>query len=380
MNKKYDLIVVGGGIIGSSIAFQQTKLGRKVLILDKNKLSSEASSAAAGMLGAQAEIDENLAMLKLALKSRRMFPTLIQELEELTGIHIGLVNKGMIKVAQNEKEITLLQEQVQFHREWDSGVRWLDGHTLKQHEPFLSSHLSGGMLIPNDGQLQAPQLSQAFAKAAMAKGADVIEFCEVEKLLYNQLSVEGVKTSVGTFTAANVAVTSGAWAGKLLEETGISLDIYPVKGECFSVIPSRPLINATIFSDQGCYIVPKRDGRMIIGATSCLNSFDKNVSLKGISALSKKALSLVPDIGNASWEKAWAGIRPQTGDGLPYIGIHPSIEGLYIAAGHYRNGILLSPITGKIVSDLIENSVTDEESKLYEAFRVNRTNQRISTS
>jgi glycine oxidase len=380
MNKRYDLIVVGGGIIGSSIAFQQSKLGRKVLILDKNKLSAEASSAAAGMLGAQAEIDENLAMLKLALKSRKMFPALIQELEELTGIHIGLVNKGMIKVACNETEIHFLQEQVQFHQKWDAEVRWLDGDALKQHEPSLSPNILGGMLIPNDGQLQAPQLSQAFANAALSKGADVIEFCEVEKILFNQEHVEGVKTPQGTFTAGNIAITSGAWAGKLLAETGVSLGIFPVKGECFSVIPSRPLITSTIFSEQGCYIVPKKDGRMIIGATNYVNSFDKNVSLKGISALSKKALSLVPDIGKASWEKAWAGIRPQTGDGLPYIGGHPSIEGLYIAAGHYRNGILLSPVTGKIVSDMIENSVMDEESKLYEAFRVNRNKQRISTS
>lgn len=378
MKKNYDLIIIGGGIIGSSIAYQQSKAGKSVLILEKNELGSEASSAAAGMLGAQAEIDENEAMLKLAMISRRMFPSLIQELEELSGIQIGLVNKGMLKVARSPQDSQMLKKQVEFHCKWDPAVRWLDKEELLIQESALSHEMQGGMYIPNDGQLMAPSLSQAFAKGALAKGAAAIEYCEVESLLMKSQSISGVETSQGRFYASTVALTTGAWAPKLLKQTGISLDIFPVKGECLSVIPSRPLINSTIFSEQGCYLVPKKDGSIIIGATSYKNNYDKSVSLKGIASLSEKALSLIPQLQHARWGKAWSGIRPKTGDGLPYIGEHPSCQGLFIAAGHYRNGILLSPVTGKMVSDMIEKQVTEEERNLYDSFKVDRKSNKIA--
>jgi glycine oxidase len=372
MNNVYDVIVVGGGIIGSSVAYQQSKIGRKVLIIEKNQLSCEASSAAAGMLGAQAEIDESQDLLRLALQSRTMFPELIHELETLTGIHAGFVNKGMIKVAQHPDEIHFLKKQVQYHTEWDPEVKWLETEELLQQESALSEELAGGMFIPNDGQVMAPQLALAFAYGAKAKEADILEYCEVEDILSRDHRIEGVKTSQGSFFASTVVAANGAWAAKLMNMTGISLEIIPVKGECFSVIPARPLIQSTIFSERGCYAVPKKDGRIIVGATSHPHNMDKTVSLKGLSSLMEMATALIPGIKEAKWEKAWAGIRPQTGDGLPYIGPHPEYKGLFLAAGHYRNGILLSPITGKMVSDLIENMVTEEERSLYESFKINR--------
>ncbi|EDL65535.1 glycine oxidase ThiO [Bacillus sp. SG-1] len=372
MNNFYDVIIVGGGIIGSSVAYQQSKQGKKVVILEKGKPGCEASSAAAGMLGAQAEIDESDSLLKLALKSRSMFPVLIKELEELTGVHTGLINKGMLKVAESTGDVENLKTQVDYHTGWDPEVTWLTQGELLKQESALSHNLAGGMFIPNDGQVMAPQLSQAFLQGAAAYGADIFEYSEVEDVLYKGQRINGVKTSQGNFYAETVVITNGAWAGKLIKKTGISLDIIPVKGECFSVIPLKPLIRSTVFSDKGCYIVPKKDGRLIVGATSYLNSFDKSVSLEGISRLLEKAISLIPDIQYAKWEKAWAGIRPQSGDGLPYIGPHPECRGLFIAAGHYRNGILLSPITGKMISDMIDNQATGEELKLYESFKIDR--------
>ncbi|TYR75129.1 glycine oxidase ThiO [Rossellomorea vietnamensis] len=372
MNKVYDVIVAGGGIIGSSIAYQQAKLGKKVLIIDRHSVGAEASSAAAGMLGAQAEIHENAAMLQLALKSRSMFPQLLQELEDWTGINAGLVNKGMIKIAQSSGEAAHLQKQVHYHAGWDPEVKWLSGKEMLQQEPALSTKLEGGMLIPNDGQVMAPQLSKAFAQGAAAHGADIIEFCEVENIMFKDQRVKGCETSQGKFSSDQLVITTGAWAGELLKKTGLSLPVSPVKGECFSVVPSHHIIQSTVFSEGGCYIVPKKDGRLIVGATTLVNRWDKDVSLKGVSSLSQKAIDLLPDIKYAKWEKAWAGIRPQTGDGLPYIGPHPAYEGLYIAAGHYRNGILLSPITGKMISDMIERKVPEKEEALYQSFKVDR--------
>jgi glycine oxidase len=372
MKKVYDVIIIGGGVIGSSIAYSQAKCGKKVLVLEKNRLISEASSAAAGMLGAQAEIDEHISMLKLALKSRAMFPSLIRELEECTGVDIGLVNKGMIKVAETEGEVVNLKKQISFHRDWDQAVKWLTIEELLEKEALLSPSLLGGMYIPNDGQLIAPRLSLSFAKAAMKYGTDFLEYSEVVDFLIENDCMQGVVTATDTFHTDNVVVTTGAWTSQLLAKANIEMDVYPVKGECFSVIPRVPLISSTVFSELGCYIVPKKDGRVIVGATSYCNTFDKTVSLQGLSQLMERAGFLLPEIGSAKWEKSWAGIRPQTGDGLPYIGAHPNYKGLYIAAGHYRNGILLSPITGKMVSDMINDAVTEEDRSLYHTFRVDR--------
>ncbi|MCA1035533.1 MULTISPECIES: glycine oxidase ThiO [Bacillus] len=372
MKKVYDVIIAGGGIIGCSIAYQQAKLGKQVLILEKRELCSEASSAAAGMLGAQAEIDENLSMLKLALKSRAMFPDIIQELEDLTGISIGLVNEGMIKIAWDDTEAEVLQKQVRFHEEWDGQVRWMDQGEICEREPHLSRGLAGGMLIPNDGQLIAPNLARAFAVGAMARGAVVLEGTEIEDFIFDKESVEGVMTSKGSFYGETVIAAAGAWTGKLLKKADLELPIFPVKGECLSVIPEGPLIRSTIFSDSGGYLVPKKDGRLIIGATSYENEFNPSVSFGGVRMLAERAYKLLPQLASARWEKAWAGIRPQTGDGLPYIGWHPAYKGLFIAAGHYRNGILLSPITGKMVSDSIEGTAAAEDKELYREFEIER--------
>lgn len=147
-------------------------------------------------------------------------------------------------------------------------------------------------------------------------------------------------------------MTSGAWTARLLRNLGVRLPVYPVKGELFSVLSRRPLLNATLFS-EGCYIVPKKGGRIIVGATMCEHSYDRFVSFEGIRMLMEKAKRLLPSIAEAEWETAWAGLRPQTPDGLPYMGEHPEIRGLYAAAGHFRNGILLSPLTGKWMADLV---------------------------
>src|SRR5690606_10119481 len=154
-------------------------------------------------------------------------------------------------------------------------------------------------------------------------------------------------------------VAGGAWSGHILQQAGVELDVYPVKGECLSVKTSQPIVEKTIFS-HGCYFVPKVGGRTIIGATMKANTFNEDVSIEGIYNLLDRAKKIIPSIVESRWEKTWAGIRPQTGDGLPYLGEHPEIKGLFIATGHFRNGILLSPITGVLIADLVQGRYVSE--------------------
>ncbi|RAK19445.1 glycine oxidase [Anoxybacillus vitaminiphilus] len=369
MNKIYDVVIVGGGVIGCSIAFQLAKRGLCVIVLEKERIANEASSAAAGMLGAQSEFSGDSPMIPLALKSREMFSELAAELKELTGMDIGFIQKGLVKLAFTEHELNELQQQYQFWRTRDASVRWLTAKELCELEPNVTEDISGAMYIPNDGQVDAADLSHALAKAAAIYGAEIREYTEVYSLLLRNDQACGVVTNSGTIYGNTVVVAAGAWSAHLLKQTGIELNMYPVKGECFSVVTEQPLLQATMFAKNGCYIVPKRGNRLLIGATSTPNTFNKHVSVQGVYSLLERAQQMMPKLAEAKWEKMWAGIRPQTGDGLPYIGEHPRCSGLWVAAGHYRNGILLSPVTGVLLADFIIKEKTDIDISSFSLIR-----------
>ncbi|MBM7702717.1 glycine oxidase ThiO [Metabacillus iocasae] len=370
MNNYYDVLVIGGGIIGCSTAYQLAKQGVKVAIVERNQIGCEASSAAAGILGAQAEIDEEGPLLSLAIKSRAMFPTLVEELKEKTGIDVELIQKGLLKVAMSEEEASKLQKRVKEHHQWNENVKWITNKDVQELENGLSSATYGAIHIPDDGQLAPDKLTKAFALAAVQEGAQVHGFCQVEALHIEDGCIKGIQTSVGMLFANHVICTTGSWANELLTPYKPSLHVFPVKGECISVRSSIQLLEKTIFLDEGFYLVPKSEGRIIIGATKIPRTFEKEVSLQGVSKLVEKAQRLLPAIKEATFEKAWAGLRPQTIDGWPYLGPHPKVQGLFVAFGHYRNGILLSAITGQLLADAVLKKSMNHS--FFQDFRLDR--------
>lgn len=375
MIKKVDSIIIGGGVIGSAIAYYLAKQGNKVILLEKEHLASQASGAAAGMLAAQAEMEQDGPMYEWAKTSRDLFPQLAKELKEYSGIDIGLIQKGLIKCARTPEEASSLKKTIQFQQASGAKVEALTVQQARELEPNLSDRFESAMYFPEDGQVSAPDVSLAFAKSAAHLGAELREFVEVKQLLQEGDRITGVMTEQETLYADQVILTSGAWSGHLMKQLGLELSIFPVKGELFSVIRHRPLITTTIFS-HGCYIVPKRGGRLVVGATMVENTYDRSVSMKGLKTLMDRAIELLPEIETAEWEKAWSGLRPQTGDGLPYLGRHPQLDGLFVAAGHFRNGILLSPITGQVMSDLILRKPLSYGLSL-DAFRLDRTGTKV---
>lgn len=365
MNNQFDVIIVGGGIIGHSISYSLAKRGIHALVLEKERINEKATSAAAGMLAVLSEVTDDSPLYEIARKSRNMFPALMNELYENTRIDIELIQKGMLTIAHSDSEVKRLQKMIQFHQSKGESASWIPTAQLKELEPNLTSTIFGAMHAPNDGHVSPVKLASAYAEGAKRLGGSLLEYTEVTELLVESGRVTGVKTNTTHYYSDHVVVAGGAWTSQLLKE----LPIIPVKGECFSVTSREELVSKTIFSDD-CYIVPKQGNRMIVGATVIPGTYDENVNVNGVYSLLNKAIQILPQLKEAKWEKVWAGIRPQTIDHFPVMGEYPNIKGLYVATGHYRNGILLSPITGEMIACMITG---EEEFLTYQhAFSLQR--------
>lgn len=362
--RSVDVIIVGGGVIGSSIAYELSLRGISSLVLERNEVASEASSAAAGMLAAQAEFIEEAPLLELALKSRAMFPQLIEKLKEQSGMDIGSVNQGLLRIAMTEKNVLRYQEQAKHQHRLGLSAEWLTKEQTLELEPLLASSIEGALFIEHDAQVVASQLTKAYAKAAVAQGAQLHTYAEVQELLYHEGKIKGVRVQNEHVFCEKVVIASSIWSTQLLQSAGYDLPLSSVKGECIAVRLADSWIRRTIYTD-GCYLVPKANGELIIGATVKPRVMNKNVTLGGLSALIQAAEQLVPSIRESELIRAWSGLRPLTPTGLPYIGEHPEIEGLFIATGHYRNGILLSPATGVMIADLIEGKPLEEHIRAF---------------
>jgi glycine oxidase len=348
LNIHYDAIVVGAGVIGCSIAYQLAKRNKKVLIVESGKIGNKASSAAAGMLGVHTELGEEPGLLQASLKSRDMFPALSDELKEVSGIDFELSQNGMIKLAFSESDVRALQRILSLSMD----VEWLTERDVSLLEPSVSRNI-GGLYAYKDGNVSAGKFTLALAKSALRLGAELKEYTPLLSFILEQGMCKGIRTPEGTHYANEVIVAGGAWSGQILKHAGFDLSDYPVKGECFSVILERPILKRTIFTN-GCYLVPKRGDRLLVGATEHLHTFDDSTSVEGINLLLNNALEILPDLANGRWEKAWTGVRPRTELGHPHIGRVKGCSGLSIASGHYRNGILLAPLTGVLMADVLE--------------------------
>ena len=371
MIKKFDQIIVGGGVIGCSIAYQLSKRGYRVLVLESSTTGCEASNSAAGMLGAQNEFTEEGPLFRFAQDSRRLFKELSDELISETDIDIHYVHKGILKLSFDQQQNRQLEEIAAFQKSMGNPAYILSRAEVLELEPGVTSEVASAVYMPDDGQVSAPDLGKAFFKAAQNRGAVIHENERVVNLLVTDGEIYGVSTIHDTYHADQVVIATGAFGSGLLPETTSTI---PVKGECLELQMENPVIQATVSSD-GCYLVPKQGGKVLVGASSLPGRTDKEISARAVSLLLEKAFLMVPELSKASINRLWTGIRPGTSDGKPYMGAVPDVSGLYISVGHYRNGILLSPITGIYMADLITGKRVDPS--YYESFNAGRVNEFI---
>jgi glycine oxidase len=302
------------------------------------------------MLGAQVESHHDGPFYELCKASRDLYHEWTEELERISGCSVEYIARGILRVALTETDEAELRSRLPW---LGPDVRWNTRAELLALEPALSNEVRGGIFFANDHQVQAPKLAKALHAALLRLGVRIIEHTEVESWLFtDNRQVRGVQTLDQTITCEQLVVAAGAWSPALLEPFGIRLPVQPVKGQCYAVRPPSPIIQHTVFT-KGCYIVPKLDGSFIIGATEEQSGFDKSINPNAVDIIQQTAMQLLPQLAQASFERTWTGLRPGSADGMPFLGKAPHWNNVFIAAGHYRNGILLTPITARIMSYLL---------------------------
>jgi len=344
-----DVIVIGAGVVGLSAARALAGAGKKVLVLERRRVGAEASSAAAGMLAPQGEAEPGWPLLALALRARDHHLALAPALEAETGIPVEMSPRGVIHVAWSADEERALEEKGAWQREQGLAATFMSASELKDAEPNLGDGVRSGLLLGGDRWLDNVRLVRALAMSAVSRGATLVCGRPVTALVEEKGRVAGVRAGGETFAAPVVVNAAGAWAGMIAGDPAPPR-VEPVRGQMIAFELDVPLVKHVIHSPQG-YLVPRLDGRLLVGATSDHVGFDKSVTAGGLRRLLEAAVRLVPALEHVRLAETWAGLRPGTPDGLPAIGAG-ALPGLFHAAGLYRNGILLGPLVGEIVADL----------------------------
>ncbi|MFM9280204.1 glycine oxidase ThiO [Paenibacillus jiagnxiensis] len=357
MGYSADCAVIGAGVIGSSIAYQLAKRGFKTILIEKSVPGQGATRAAAGMLAAECEAFAHPQLAALALRSRNLFRELVRELEGMTGLVTGYTTTGFVLPARTPEEAARLSAMAGYKD--GSAVEWWDAAEISRRIPGLTGQALGGLFRRRETQLLPQRLTLALVAGAEKHGAELLTDTTAEGIRIVDGTIRGVRTSRGDIACPNVVITGGLGASKLLNNYGLSLGLYPVKGEVAAVtMPASPL-KYTIYGED-VYLVPKPDGELWIGATSKPREWGTDVSAGGLMQLLSRAAGWLPDIGESSFLRAWSGLRPQTEDGLPFIGPVPDTAGLYAACGHYRNGILLSAATGEAIAEMMTGRTAEQ--------------------
>jgi glycine oxidase len=330
--KTWDAVIIGGGIIGVSLALELRRHGADVLVVDRTEPGREASWAAAGML---ADLDpENPGALRdLAVASGKLYPEFVHQLEDESGMHVDLRAQGTLLLTAEGEGTAPLGER-------------LTPEQVARLEPALSYSCSAYLLAERSVD---PRLLMAAAlKAAKHRGIEVAFGDPVTELLLEGSRVMGVRTERTHFTAPVVVNCAGAWAGQIGPRP---LPARPVKGQMLALVARRGLLQHVVRGED-IYLVPRSDGRILVGATVEEMGFDKRVDAQTVQKLHQAAAVLVAELGQAKIHESWAGLRPGTPDELPMMG-RGAFDGYFVAAGHYRNGILLAPVTAMLMTQLI---------------------------
>lgn len=352
-----DIIVVGAGIVGCSIAYELTRRGASVQIVDDRPAGMGATQASAGMLAPFIELRENPRLAELTTRSLELFDTFVAEVREASGRPITYARSGTLDVAFRQERMAELGDACAALEGRGVSARLLDAANVHAEEPLLAADACGGLLINAHGHVAAGQLTAALAAACAGRGAAFADAGRVRRIAADG-SGALVETTQGSIRGQRVVLAAGSWAGHIeLQGVPERVPVRPVRGQLLQLRMPGPSPQRVLWSER-CYVVPWPDGTVLVGATVEDAGFDERTTVAGIHDLFEAGCELIPQIWNASFVAARAGLRPGTPDQLPIIGLSSALPLVY-ACGHYRNGVLLAPLTAELVARLMLDGVED---------------------
>jgi glycine oxidase len=347
------VVIIGGGVMGCAAAHELARRGVRVTVLERSVPGAEASSAAAGILGAQVESHHPGPLTTLGLLSRKLYPALVKDLERVSGISIGYRRSGVLKVAYEPADLARFGRELAWQSRAKLRLARLSRKALLSQEVALSPELAGGLWFEDDATLEPRALLSALRIAAEKLGAEFRSGSFVKRIATRSGHAVGVELDDGQLVAgSHVVLAAGSWTSLLTNSDAKTPQVVPARGQIVELKTSAPMLESIVFGPD-CYLVPRPDGRLLIGSTLEFVGFRREVTAGAVANLLSAAIRLVPALANAELSATWSSFRPYTHDELPLLG--PSATpGLIMMSGHYRNGILLAPISAQIVADCVQ--------------------------
>jgi glycine oxidase len=350
------ILIVGGGVIGLSIAEHLTRKGRSCVLLDRGPFAKEASWAGAGYLDLRGAARVGGAFFDLCRRSFELFPQWTQRLKMDAGPDPEWVGSGSLDLVfgeDEEKEVHELEVKLLSH-----GIRgeWWTSSKALAKEPGLAPGIRSAFHLKGTAQVRPPRLNRALLNFLLRAGAELRELEGVEDFVLDGRRVVGVKTSKGFLEGKEVVLASGAWTSALAAKLGCPLPIRPFRGQVVMYRAEPGALRSILFMGSGptyTYLVPRLDGHIYVGSTLEDVGFDKGTTPEGMEKLKKGAARALPSLSQRWIEENWAGLRPSSPDHLPFLGRLPGVEGAWVASGHFTHGLLLAPVTGELMAQAL---------------------------
>lgn len=352
-----DVVVVGAGIIGCATAYELARRGASVQVIDARPVGGGATQASAGVLAPYIEAREGTPLLDLGVRSLGLYDDFVAAVSDETGTPIQYRRTGTLDVALDEQDLRALNQTAAFLQRLRVPARLLDPAATRSEEPLVDDAVVGALLVEAHGFVAAADLTRALAAAAKRRGAKLVESSRVRRIATrNKQAV--VHTDTNSVTCSTVVLAAGSWTGEIgISGASVVPPVRPVRGQLLSLAwPGQPLRRVTWSSR--CYFVPWSDGTVLVGATVEEAGFDERATVAGVRGLLEAASGVAPHAASAGFNGARVGLRPATADGLPIVGASSVVPNLVYATGHYRNGVLLAPLTARLVAEMVlENRV-----------------------
>lgn len=357
MGRPSDIIVVGAGIIGCAVAHELARRGASVEIVDERPVGMGATQASAGVLAPYIEARDGSPLLELTTRSLTLFDEFIARVSADAGIAVPYRRSGTLDIATSEPELRALRTTAEVLARRNVPAVLLDAAAVRDEEPQLGDGAIGGLLIEPHGFVAAGELTRALAAAARSHGAQLIEQSRVRRIASRDGDMI-VETDRGSLICNGVVLAAGSWSGEVaIDGVDRRVPVRPVRGQLLSLGWAGTPLRRVTWSSR-CYLVPWDDGTLLVGATVEEAGFDERTTVAGVRDLLEAACEIVPHAWAAGFRGARVGLRPATKDDLPVIGPSSTMPNLMYATGHYRNGVLLAPLTARLVADaMLDNRI-----------------------